>query len=554
MHNHLLGECIKAKNVDEFSFDTIWKSKLTSDILEFKPDLIAVTCLFSMTYPSFKNVCHEIKKITPCWLDQGQTIPVAIGGVHVSQYTETVLNDLKDIEFAFLNEAEGALINFINAVNEGSAKNIAQTIFNTPTEKISFKKIAKPEASDLNIIPAYHLLDVSSYTKHGRVGSFTWTREPGTLFASVLSNRGCRAACTFCNVRDFNGLGVRQRTVESVIDEILILKEEYGISHITWLDDDLLFDEKRAISLYNEMVKKNLNITWDAMNGVIAASCRDEVIAAAAESGCLAVNIGVESGNAEIQKQIKKPGNSRRFLQAAEVFRKYSTINARLFLMLGFPGETHRMIADTITLSLEMDLDWHSISILQPWKTTPIYEAIGEQIEIEERQAKLEGRYSAGPFGQQRAVEYGEPLLVKNFRDRFTPENLDDVPTKDSLLDIWFYTNYYLNFHRLFFEKRRHKIQQQLLNLENICKVVASGNAFAIYFKALMQHRLNGKVDECVTQELECVFRTSNFWPGVFRGLGLSINDLKQNNFPNKYSAKSELGLGNLTPGWFRHK
>ena len=35
-------------------------------------------------------------------------------------------------------------------------------------------------------------------------------------------------------------------------------------------------------SAFNEMVRRKLPVTWDATNGVIAASCTDEVIAAAA--------------------------------------------------------------------------------------------------------------------------------------------------------------------------------------------------------------------------------------------------------------------------------
>ena len=67
-----------------------------------------------------------------------------------------------------------------------------------------------------------------------------------------------------------------------------------------WLDDDLLYNTKRTINLFNEMVKQNVDITWDASNGVIASSVTDEIMSAAEESGCLGVVIGMESGNPEI--------------------------------------------------------------------------------------------------------------------------------------------------------------------------------------------------------------------------------------------------------------
>ena len=105
---------------------------------------------------------------------------------------------------------------------------------------------------------------------------------------------------------------------------------------------------------YNAIPKQ-----WDATNGLIAASCDEDVVAAMAASGCIAVNIGMESGNPKILRQIRKPGTIDSFLRAAEVFRKFENIHACVLLMLGFPGETLRMIQDTINVARQMDLDWH---------------------------------------------------------------------------------------------------------------------------------------------------------------------------------------------------
>ena len=55
------------------------------------------------------------------------------------------------------------------------------------------------------------------------------------------------------------------------------------------------------------MVKKNVKMTWDATNGVIAHSLKKfEVVEAAYKSGCVGMHIGIESGNPEILRKIKK--------------------------------------------------------------------------------------------------------------------------------------------------------------------------------------------------------------------------------------------------------
>ena len=54
---------------------------------------------------------------------------------------------------------------------------------------------------------------------------------------------------------------------------------------------------------FDAMVRRGLRLTWDASNGVIAASCTEEVIAAAEASGCIALIIGMESGHPTILRR-----------------------------------------------------------------------------------------------------------------------------------------------------------------------------------------------------------------------------------------------------------
>ena len=87
-------------------------------------------------------------------------------------------------------------------------------------------------------------------------------------------------------------------------DELAYLKEYHGVNHVMWLDDDLLFDRERTIGMFNEMIKRNLKITWDASNGIIASALKDEVLDAAAESGCIGMHFGIESGSDKILREV----------------------------------------------------------------------------------------------------------------------------------------------------------------------------------------------------------------------------------------------------------
>ncbi len=530
LNNEVLKSCRNSSSKKRFNFDSVWKDTLSREIDRFKPDVVGVTCMFTQTHRSTVLVCEEIKRLRP-------DIPLALGGVHITnvfisrQQFNNVLNDFSKVDLLFLFEAEIAFKYFIQAVNKRVLPSgMLQVYFNSSSRKLYFSKRKIPSGDDLDVIPAYNLMGVEKVSKYGVIGSFTCLKEKNTRCATVLSNRGCRGKCTYCSVRNFNGRGVRCRSVQSVIEELLLLRHQFEIEHIMWLDDDLLYDHKRAVTLFNEMVKQNVGITWDCTNGVIAASCNEEIIAAVAESGCIGVNIGVESGNPEILKRIKKPGGIGNFLKAAEVLRKFEKINARVFLMIGFPNETYSMILDTFNLAIRMDLDWYNITILQPLPNTPIFDIMAQQ-GLVDSVSSSEVRYNSGPYGKKRERMIKD-VFPSEFGNPFESVNLDEVPPKSQLEDIWLYMNFHLNFKRLFEVQNPTKLEQQVKYLKYITELVAPDDPFPMYFYGYLQKRVMGVTDMKLISRLETCLNSSGYWQNCFRSFNLSPSHLRTGQFP----------------------
>lgn len=530
LNHQVLKACKETPPGAAFDFDGTWQAALASAIESFEPDLVGVTCMFTMTHQSLKRVCE---------FAAGFDVPVAIGGVHVSNDVERILDDIPSVSFAFLREADVAVKAFCDVVSgraEPSA--LGQVIFSGPSgshDRLHFLRDMRPTAEEMDVIPAYESMETADLSLYGVMGNFHGFKPQETKFATVLSNRGCRAQCTFCSVRNFNGVSVRQRSVESVLDELEMLRNDYGIGHVVWLDDDLLKDEARAFALFNGIVRRNIDITWDATNGLIAASCTKDMVRAMADSGCIAVSIGMESGNPAILRQVKKPGTIKNFIAAAEAFREAPEIHARVFLMIGFPGETLAMIADTINVAREMDMDWSGITVLQPLPNTPIYDSMVEQGLIKQDLGSSEVRFNAGGYGKQDEIDLGIRLASQDFASAFSSIPMDAVPNADQLNDIWFYMNYHLNFHRLFSETREMKLRQQLLNLTTLSDVISPEHGFALYFKGYIQHRLEGRIDPELIERLKRKLEESTYWNDRLCAFGLTPADLETANFKNKH-------------------
>lgn len=515
--NHVV---LKAARFDEpFSFDQIWQDAIAAEIGGFAPDLVGVTCMFTMTHTSFRRVCEHAAVLGAV---------VAIGGVHVTNDVERVLDDVPHARVAFLREGDVAIKGFVAAANGGDPGQMGQVILDDGAGRIRFPAERQPSADEIDVLPAYDLCDIGELSQHGTVGAFYCFKPKGTKFATVLSNRGCRAQCTFCSVRNFNGKRVRQRSVDSVLDELQLLEEKYGIDHMMWLDDDLLKDHARAISLFDGKVRRGLKMTWDATNGLIAASCTDEVVRAMAESGCIAVNIGMESGSPEILRKVKKPGTVENFVAAADILRKYPQIHSSVFLMVGFPGETMAQVTQTIDVARRMDMDWYRISPVQPLPNTPMYDAMVEQGLVQAVGSK-ELRFMGGAYGKQAEIERGARQATStNFREAFAAITPDTVPTDDQITDIWFYMNYHLNFRRLFTEDRPVKIEQQLAHLYTLSDVISPENGFALYFTAYLQRKFRGGIDAGVMERLEHRLETSPYWRDRFAAFDLSVDDIRE--------------------------
>jgi radical SAM superfamily enzyme YgiQ (UPF0313 family) len=558
LHHEVSKKCVETKNNIEFNFENFWKQTLWKKIKEFNPDLLSISCLFSVTHNSYKDVCIELKNKKSLEENNLEKMPLVSGGVHISHDPENILKEITSIDIALLNEAELSFVNLLNYQNKKTnIESLSMTyIRESNSEFIKIDVDGRPKHLDLEIIPAYELIKVEEYSKYGTIGSWSAFRK-NVKIGTVLSNRGCRAQCTFCNVRIFNGVGVRQRSLKSVEEELYLLKNKYGIDHISWLDDDLLKDEKRAIELFNMMVKKNLQNSWDATNGLIAHSItKDGVVEAMGESGCIGCYIGIESGNRDILTKIKKPGTIETFIKAADKLNQFKKINSRGFLIIGFPEENISKIFDTINLAERMDLAWFNLTILQPWKKTPIFDLMTESNLVGKREGQLnfeierenslmddlksgefnvnnsDPTYHIGEFSLQRKIEKIGKIL-KPFK-KITEFKMSDVPKPDELDDIWFYINYRLNFYQMFREKNKERLNQHLIFMEYVHKKTAPDNAIVMYFYAYLQSKILNYIDQELLKKLKLQLDNSEYWSERFEVFGLSFQDLVENKFPTR--------------------
>lgn len=431
-------ELLKRAREKNFTY-RFWQGLLEEKIKSCKAPHIGITYMFGATKPVFLEIAKWVRRHFPEY-------PVLAGGVQAT-YDSIEILESGNVDIVFRREGELQFQAFLKSAIRPSAPEVPYgAAFRHEGQVYELGHSAGDPPVDWDICGYYSLINITDYYKYGSLAAFS--RLNGDKpFATILSNRGCRARCTFCTVRNFNGFGVRGRPVQSVIDEIKYLYQEKGIRQIDWLDDDLLWDSERTVALFKGIAEQVPGLEWISNNGLIAAAITDEIMYWMAKSGLRAFKIGIETGNDEMLMKVKKPTTKPKLRARRELFKQYPHIFVSANFIIGFPREIFSQMMDTYNFANELEWDWSSFYICQPLKGTEMFSAFQElgdgRTEIESYDKTLNpGRAAArGEFGYH--FKDGDKVLTG--RDIFNlPPDL--VPGREQIKEIWFTFNLVTNF------------------------------------------------------------------------------------------------------------
>ena len=519
-----IHDALELNEVNDSELNTVWKETLINELDSFKPDLVGISCTFTMNHESMLDICEYVKSYD-------ESIVVVAGGVHVTNARQHVLRDSSHIDYLSLYESEESFIKFLDFMNgKLEPKDLYQVSTLVDGEYYELSTTLPPTGSSMDIAPTYGSIDVSNFTDLGEIGTFRYWRPKDSKGTPILANKGCRAKCSFCSVRNFNGKGVRTKSIETVIDEMKYFNDHFNINHFTWLDDDLFYDPDRTYRLYNSIVQSGLKITWDASNGVIvsAATSHPELLDAAEESGCIGMYFGIESGNEKILRDIHKPSGIKHYLKLGELMLKHPKIFTRGFLIIGFPHETLGQIQDTITVARKMSLDWYTIQLLTPLPSTEIYDQMVDFGLIEQDSLNIEGEgytmFSVRESERQRKYEESNGLKSDQLMGLLS-QDPEHVPSKKELSDLWFLVDYEINYRDIPTLANEAKIVKLRAFLEDVSDRMTRDNPLANYYLSILEEKLNNTENSSFRRELSKSYvEKSEHWRNRFDFLDLKVN------------------------------
>ena len=157
-------------------------------------------------------------------------------------------------------------------------------------------------------------------------------------FLPILTSRGCPYRCTFCIAPELNPKW-RSRSPKHVVDEMEHFYNTLGITDFHVSDLDPTVSDKRTREICQELIRRNLPISWKIAQGTKIETIKSEqTLELMAKSGCKFISFSPESGSNDLLKIMNKPFDHDHALRMVEKMHLLGIRTQAVFIG-GVPGE-----------------------------------------------------------------------------------------------------------------------------------------------------------------------------------------------------------------------
>ncbi|MFC2149770.1 B12-binding domain-containing radical SAM protein [Candidatus Auribacterota bacterium] len=282
---------------------------------------------------------------------------VTIGrGAHFIYKDTEIMSGCPELDLAIRSEVEGVLYGLVK-------DNVREVGGITYRENGSL--IRTPDNPALDNIDcmgelSYRVFDPLKYRNP----------ETGKPEATIIVGRGCPYKCIYCLAGPVHGNKVRLRSVQSVIAEIERLAG-MGIKDFIFRSDLFTYDEEWLFDMCSNIMSLKYKIRWCTNSR--ADTIDSERLNAMKKAGCWGIGFGIESGNLEILRKIKKGITPEQAENAIRLTRQHG-VKALAYFIIGFPWEGKDEIEDTIRFAKRLNADFTHFSAVYPYPGTEYYD------------------------------------------------------------------------------------------------------------------------------------------------------------------------------------
>jgi anaerobic magnesium-protoporphyrin IX monomethyl ester cyclase len=327
-------------------------------MLEHRPDAVII-----MVEHINANVAEEV---TACAKDNG--IVTVWTGPHVTAlHREEILKPC--IDYILRKEWDYSVHELLEAVRRDSP---LENIKGLTWKKVPAEVVVNPDRepiADLDAlpIPAYDLLDL------GKFYESVFIEFPA---ATMITSRGCPFSCIYCSYpQTIYGHKHRTMSPRRVVREISYLVKDLGVREIRIDDDTFNIDHRRCVEICRLIVESGLKFCFSVQ--ARPQLMTEELARWLKKAGCRMVLYGVESGNDEVLKKIRKKTTKNEIRRGVLIAKRHG-LDVLNCVMLGFFWDTKETVEETIRFAFELNAEFTQVATPTPLAGTDYYRLLDE--------------------------------------------------------------------------------------------------------------------------------------------------------------------------------
>ncbi len=357
-------KCSAEKRTQMLHFKPFEVKYISSDMCEdfkekisqFKPDVIGFS-VFEVTFKLLLKLLKAGRNIV-----EKEKIKVAVGGVQTIFWPE-LFENVEGIDFISISEAEHTFPELVGKLEEGlDVSN--QVGFWVRNLRGWHKNPPQNNLTDINDLPLTTANDFGDrFMMKPMMGRHRKT-------STIELSRGCPYKCTYCAdpflADQFKEQGdwYRQKSVTNLDEEYSVLIDEHKPEFIYKFTETFFAAGKKWLTEYHQMYKKYSIPFWTESR---PETVTEENARMLADLNCIRFSVGLESGNRDFRRELKRNYTDKRIIEAGKTLKKYN-INFTMNLIIGYPYETRKMVFDGIRLLKEIKPNGVSTFIFTPYK------------------------------------------------------------------------------------------------------------------------------------------------------------------------------------------
>ena len=292
--------------------------------------------------------------------------PIVWGGVHPTLLPEQTLEHPL-VDFVVRGEGEETAVDLARAFDSGTSVQHVGGISYT----CDGRTIHNEERPFLNLdtvaVPNYDLLDMNKQLIDYK----------GYRMMNFGTSRGCPFRCAYCYAQKFHHRTWRPQSVQKVTEQLVLLRERYGVNRICFDEDNFFTDQSRAGEILE--ILKEMKVSWSASARIDrVAHMDDNFLKLIEQSGCKQLILGAESGNDRVLELIRKGITRQATVECNRRLARFS-FPVRFQLMIGLPTETYQEMTETVDLAVQLKREnknamVSAFAIFTPFPGTPMHD------------------------------------------------------------------------------------------------------------------------------------------------------------------------------------